>query len=225
MKAPVWVTMAIAFVLVFLIPIIFGQIMVAGLAKLHLSPRVAVTLVIAIIFGGLINIPFKRIVRTDEVEDHPFTYLGFHQMWPSRRRVRRETIIAVNLGGCIIPTGLALYELFHLAAFGPNMLLLVAAAAGANIYVCYLIARPVPQVGVVIPGLVPPLIAAALALLFGGEAASPFAFIVGIAGPLVGADLLHLREIEETAVGVASIGGAGTFDGIVLSGILAAYIA
>jgi hypothetical protein len=41
----------------------------------------------------------------------------------------------------------------------------------------------------------------------------------------VGADLLHLKEIEQSTVGMASIGGAGTFDGIVLSGIVAAYLA
>ena len=40
----------------------------------------------------------------------------------------------------------------------------------------------------------------------------------------VGADLLHLKEIEQSTVGMASIGGAGTFDGIVLSGIVAAYL-
>ena len=48
----------------------------------------------------------------------------------------------------------------------------------------------------------------------------PFAF-----GQLIGADLLHLRDIEKIATGIASIGGAGTFDGIVLSGIVAAYLA
>jgi uncharacterized membrane protein len=46
-----------------------------------------------------------------------------------------------------------------------------------------------------------------------------------VLGPLIGADLLHLRDIEKIATGIASIGGAGTFDGIVLSGIVAAYLA
>jgi len=40
-----------------------------------------------------------------------------------------------------------------------------------------------------------------------------------------GADLLYLREIKHSAVGMTSIGGAGTFDRIVLSGIVAAYLA
>ena len=69
-----------------------------------------------------------------------------------------------------------------------------------------------------------PAVAAILALIFAPSEA-PVAYVAGIAGPLIGADLLHLKEIEQSAVGVASIGGAGTFDGIVLSGIVAAYLA
>jgi uncharacterized membrane protein len=64
-----------------------------------------------------------------------------------------------------------------------------------------------------------------LALRFAASDAAPVAYIARVAGPLIGADLLHLREIEQSAVGTASIGGAGTFDGIVLSGIFAAYLA
>jgi uncharacterized membrane protein len=75
------------------------------------------------------------------------------------------------------------------------------------------------------PGLVPALIAAVLALLLAPDQAAPVAFVAGVAGPLIGADLLHLKDIEKSAVGIASIGGAGTFDGIVLSGIVAAYLA
>jgi hypothetical protein len=43
--------------------------------------------------------------------------------------------------------------------------------------------------------------------------------------PTSAADLLHLKGIEQSTVGMASIGGAGTFDGIVLSGIVAVYLA
>ena len=71
----------------------------------------------------------------------------------------------------------------------------------------------------------PAAVAAILALLVAPGDAAPVAYIAGVAGPLIGADLLHLKKIEESAVGMASIGGAGTFDGIVLSGIVAAYLA
>ena len=94
-----------------------------------------------------------------------------------------------------------------------------------NIAVCYFLARPVQGVGILLPGLVPAAVAAILALIFAPSEAAPVAYVAGVAGPLIGADLLHLKEIEQSAVGVASIGGAGTFDGIVLSGIVAAYLA
>jgi len=41
---------------------------------------------------------------------------------------------------------------------------------------------------------------------------------------LIGADLRHLHPRDISKL-IASIGGAGTFDGIVLSGIVAAYLA
>ncbi|HBP90739.1 MAG TPA: hypothetical protein DD706_23965, partial [Nitrospiraceae bacterium] len=71
----------------------------------------------------------------------------------------------------------------------------------------------------------PPLVAALTALLLAPDEAPSVAFIAGVLGPLLGADVLHMREIPNIATGMASIGGAGTFDGIVLSGILAAYLA
>jgi uncharacterized membrane protein len=46
-----------------------------------------------------------------------------------------------------------------------------------------------------------------------------------VLGPLIGADLLHRRDISTITTGIAGIGGAGTFDGIILSGIVAAYLA
>jgi uncharacterized membrane protein len=76
------------------------------------------------------------------------------------------------------------------------------------------------------PGFVPPLVSLGTALLLAPGEAPAVAFVAGVLGPLIGADLLHLRDVSKIATtGVASIGGAGTFDGIVLSGIMAAYLA
>jgi len=76
-----------------------------------------------------------------------------------------------------------------------------------------------------LPGLVPAIVAALTALLLARGQAPAVAFIAGVAGPLIGADLLHLKDLRENPVGMASIGGAGTFDGIVLSGVLATLLA
>jgi uncharacterized membrane protein len=94
-----------------------------------------------------------------------------------------------------------------------------------NIVVCYWTAKPVKGIGIAMPGLLPPMLATTSALLLVPDQAPPVAFVAGVLGPLIGADLLHHRDIEKIATGIASIGGAGTFDGIVLSGIVAAYLA
>jgi uncharacterized membrane protein len=225
MPFPIWLSMLASFLLVILLPFLFGEILVGGLGKLHISREAAVMLGIAIIAGGFINIPVRRIVHQHEVVVHPFAALGFGAMWPRVRRVYRETVIAVNVGGCVIPVLLALYELSRLAPAGQGVLTAAAAVVAANVVACYLTARPVPGVGIVMPGLLSAFLAAGLAMLFARGQAAPVAFIAGVVGPLIGADLLHLKDLSGKAVGMMSIGGAGTFDGIVLSGVVAAYLA
>ncbi|MGD0024633.1 MAG: DUF1614 domain-containing protein [Xanthobacteraceae bacterium] len=212
-------------VLVVLLPFLFGELMFASLSKLHLSPTMAFACVIAIFGGGLINIPVKSVVRDWDVIEDPLAIYGLAGFWPRLQRVRRTTIIAVNVGGCLIPAGLALYEIVYLAALSLSGLAAAAAGCIANVVVCYLVARPMAGIGIVMPGVVSPAVAIVLALLLAPDAAPPVAFIIGVIGPLVGADLLHLRDLEVGEIGIVSVGGAGTFDGIVLSGIVAAYLA
>jgi uncharacterized membrane protein len=218
-----WLSMLASLVLMVLFPFLFGEIMLGGLGRLHINPRAAVTLMVAIIAGGFINIPLKRITHQHHVIVHPFAAFGFAGRWPQLRRISRETVIAVNVGGCVIPVGLVLYELAHLAT-GKGALTAAAVASTVNAIVCYLAARPVPGVGIVMPGLLSAFVAAVFALIFAPGEAAPVAYVAGVVGPLVGADLLHLRDFSGKAVGTVSIGGAGTFDGIVLSGIVAAYL-
>jgi uncharacterized membrane protein len=90
-----------------------------------------------------------------------------------------------------------------------------------NIMLCYLLAKPVPQVGLTLPVFIPDLAAAVSALLLAPDMAASVAFCAGILGPVVEADILNLKQVSKTHVGMASIGGAGTFDCIVISGLLA----
>ncbi len=222
---PALPVLIVAVILVALLPFLFGEVMFASLSKLHLAPDIAIAGVVAIFVGGLINIPVKSVVRDFDVIEDPLAVFGLAGLWPQLRRVRRTTIIAVNVGGCLLPTALALYELVYLAAVSLPALTVAAAGGAANVVICYLVARPVAGVGIVMPAVVSPAVAAVVALLFASRAAPPVAFIIGVIGPLVGADLLHLRQFGASEAGVVSIGGAGTFDGIVLSGIVAAYLA
>jgi len=225
MRAPIWFSLLAALFLLIIFPLLFGEVMAHALVKLHLSPSTALALFVGIIVGGLINIPVRRIPRSDTIEAHPLAAFGVSERFPALRRARSETIVAINVGGCVIPTMLALYEIAWLATADPGLLWAAGIASIVNIAVCYAIARPIAGLGIAMPGLIPAIVAAALALVLAPEQAPAIAYIAGVTGPLIGADLMHLRDIERIAAGVLSIGGAGTFDGIVLSGIVAAYLA
>lgn len=222
---PAFAALLLFFALVLLSPLLFGNLMLASLGKLHLSPSTALALVFAMFIGGLINIPITKLRRSKDVSSNPLAIYGLSEFWPEMARTAPETIIAVNVGGCLIPVGLSLYEIVYLISSHPGVLAVGFAGCVVNVIVCYYLARPVKGIGIAMPALISPVISAFLALWLAGEAAPPVAFVIGVSGPLVGADLLHLKEIETVETGVASIGGAGTFDGIVLSGIIAAYLA
>lgn len=225
MIGPGCLPLVLFLILLLLLPVVFGQVLTTALLKLHLDAATSLGLALAIIVGSSINLPVKRIVHAEEVVVHPLAVFGLPWLWPSLRRVRRETVIAVNVGGCVVPTALAVYETAHVASEGWVVAgaLIVAVLISAG--VCYWIAKPVKGIGIAMPGLVPPLVAVTAAMVLAPEQRVPVAFVAGVLGPLIGADLLHLRDISRIATGVASIGGAGTFDGIVLSGIVAAYLA
>jgi uncharacterized membrane protein len=204
--------------------------MEAVLLKLQLPPSLAMWAVIGIFIGGLINIPIYRYPKDDGQLTELMAIYGLWGWTPRLHTVRRDTIIAINVGGCLIPLALAGWETLQVAGFDGGALLALAVVVVVNTAVCYLVARPVRGVGIVMPGFISPLVAVGLTwlLLMPAEydaVRTPVAFVGGILGPLLGADLLHLKDITRVSAGVLSIGGAGTFDGIVLSGILAALLA
>ena len=211
--------------LIFLIPLFLANAVMTALAKLGLSPFMSIVVAASIFIGGLVNIPVKRIERVGPHDYFPFGISQFGRFWPGRIAHRPYTVIAVNVGGCLIPCLLVLYELSQISAIGARMLALTALAAGVNILICYRLARPVRNVGIALPALIPALAAAASALVLAPDYAPPVAFTAGVLGPVVGADLLHLKDVTEVDTGIASIGGAGTFDGIVLSGLIATLLA
>lgn len=225
MKISSVLTLLLFLVLLAMLPFVFGQLFTSALMKLKLDPATALLVVIGIFAGSPVNIPVKRVPRTDSVLADPFAIFWLHGRWPQWRRVQRETVIAVNVGGCIIPVGLAAYEVAHLLIGGWWPFFGLLLAIFINTIVCYWMAQPIEGIGIAMPGLLPALIAAMSALLLVPDQAPPVAFVAGVLGPLIGADLLHLRDVSKIATGIASIGGAGTFDGIVLSGIVAAYLA
>lgn len=130
------------------------------------------------------------------------------------------TVIAVNVGGAVIPGLLSLYLLYrnHIWAAGAVATAIVAA-------VVYFLAYPVRGIGIAVPMIAPPVITAVTALIISRRFAAPLAYISGSLGTLIGADLLNLDKVQGLHAPIASIGGAGTFDGIFLIGVLAVLLA
>jgi uncharacterized membrane protein len=171
------------------------------------------------LLGSYMNIPVFQLPPEHVVSGGQVTFFGVTYIipvvenWPG-------TIIAVNLGGAVVPTLLSLYLVVK------QKLLWQGIVAVAVITACvHLMAYPVRGVGMAEPTFIPPLIAMAVALLLSRESAPALAYISGSLGTLIGVDLLNLGEIQGLGAPLASIGGASTFDGIFLTGILALLLA
>jgi uncharacterized membrane protein len=173
---------------------------------------------LTILLGSFINIPLKKIPQEDMVsEGRVVHFFGSTYVIPASKR--RVTILAVNIGGAVIPTLIAIYLLLktdlYLAAFGATFLMTAAT---------FKLARPMQGVGIVLPFFVPPVLAALISGLIAYSHAPVIAYISGTLGTLIGGDLLNLKKIRSLGAPVASIGGAGTFDGIFLTGILSVVL-
>jgi uncharacterized membrane protein len=136
-----------------------------------------------------------------------------------------STVVAVNLGGAVLPTVLSFYLLLREPA------MLVSGVMGVAIVsaVTHRFAQPLKGVGIAMPMFVAPLTAALTsylirALVAGDYDVSAVAYVSGTMGTLIGADLCNLGKLRQLGAPVASIGGAGTFDGIFLSGLIAALL-
>jgi len=198
----------------FLVSIFFFQVATLSFTKLGLSPQGAVLLFSLSLIGGIINIPISRRRYIIE-EGRPF-FFPFLFFYPPRVR---DQVIAINLGGAVIPVVFSLY----LAGRAPLLPTLIATAIVTVI--AKALARPMPGVGITLPAFIPPLVAAAMALFLTKDNAAPVAYVAGVLGTLIGADLLNLYRIRDLGAHVLSIGGAGVFDGIFLVGIVAALLA
>jgi uncharacterized membrane protein len=127
-----------------LFPFLLANVFLTALAKLGLGPTSSLVTALGIFLGGAINIPVTRVQQTEVVEYRPTRLLGLDRLLA--RPVKRQsfTIIAVNLGGCLVPTALAGYQITRLAVQAPSTLL----ALGVNVALCYYFATLVPQKGI-----------------------------------------------------------------------------
>ncbi len=203
----------------FLITLVQLDIITVALEKLGLSRDTAFLLLASTLVGSLINVPLFSI-KTREVGS------GFSQQEipayfrPPPMHPAGKTVIAANVGGCLIPVIFSIYLLARSALSAAEATIAVATVA----WVAYLFSRPIPGLGMAMPVLVAPVTAALVAVTLNYQLSAPLAYIGGTLGVLLGADVLRLRDVRTLGARAASIGGAGTFDGVFITGLLAVLL-
>lgn len=168
-----------------------------------------------IVFGSFINIPVYE--KEGKIVVKQYSFFGFIYAI----RERQKMIVAVNLGGCILPSILALKLLVDLP-FMPWMIAFLVSSL-----IIYHYAKPVAGLGIAVPMFIPPIVSVLMSYIVLTIFNLPLivlpkmAFSSGVLSALFGADIMHLKDLEKIGSGVVSIGGAGTFDGIFLTGVFA----
>lgn len=225
---------SLRFLLLLILIMIFGLgslfmgVIVSAFMKIGFSAEDALLILLLSLLGSGINIPLTTLKSNiPVVKDNYIKVFGISYRIPTRQMIRNETVLAINVGGAVIPVLISAYLLTQF----PSSLYLAGLGVAIVAIITYSVARPIRGVGIATPALVPPLTAVLAAVLLTSAVHIPgcpaepcrviIAYTGGVLGTLIGADLLNLGKIKNLGAPVASIGGAGTFDGIFLSGFIA----
>lgn len=208
-------------ILVFALWIMFSiqmELITLTFAKLGLSPQSALTLMLVSLAGSLINLPLFSLHGCQNPPQTEEEHKGF--LRPPELPFDGTTLVAVNVGGCLVPLFFSMH-LLQQSKLSPFTVLIAVCIVAA---VSYKLSRPIPGIGIGMPILVAPLTAAIVSIAIGEEHRATLAYISGSLGVLIGADIFRFKNIREMGTPLASIGGAGTFDGIFMSGLVAVLL-
>ncbi|HLA74920.1 MAG TPA: DUF1614 domain-containing protein [Gammaproteobacteria bacterium] len=200
----------------------FVQIGVLTIAfdKLGLSQSSAFLLLFSSLIGSVINLPLFTVAATPlNMETVPVQWRDLVRK--NQRAFKGKTLIAVNVGGGLIPALFSYYLIRYNALGLFDVLLAIAVVAGVS----RITSHPIAGLGITMPLFIAPISAALAAIMINPAQSAPLAYIGGTLGVLIGADLLRLGDIRKMGAPIAAIGGAGTFDGIFLSGLVAVLLA
>ena len=208
-----------AFLLLLVLLVLVFELRILGYAyrKIGVPPRYMFIVMLVSLLGSHVNIPLFEM-RVPPVAAAATGYGRAYVRPPTVAPDR--TVVAINVGGALVPMLLSIY-LFMKSRMRLRMVVGTAIVAA----IVHAVATIVPGVGIAVPMLLPPLAAAGVALLLAFRKAPPLAYVAGSMGALIGADLVNLPRIAQLGAPVVSIGGAGTFDGVFLTGIIAGLLA
>ena len=205
-----------AVLLVVVIVIIQIEVFSLVLSRLGLSPASASLLLVTTLFGSVLNLPLIRVTSSFHYDaQNPL----HHSLLPYQFKEGR-TLIAINVGGGLIPV---LFSTYLILTSGISLWAVILAVSVISA-ISFLFSRPIANLGIGMPLFVAPVSAAFTAMLLSKENAPALAYVCGSLGVVIGADLLRIKDIRKLNTPIASIGGAGTFDGIFMTGIIAVLL-
>ncbi|HTW64875.1 MAG TPA: DUF1614 domain-containing protein [Bryobacteraceae bacterium] len=210
--------LALAFLFFIVVALVELGLLKYAYERMGVPPRYVLAVLLFSLLGSAINIPVAELPPEQMVSGRTVDFFGMEYMVPVVQE-SPGTVIAVNVGGALIPVILSLYLLFKNRFFLRALIAVIIVA-----FVVHAAASPVRGVGISVPIFIPPIVAALAAMLLAWRRAAPLAYVAGSMGTLIGADLLNLNKIQGLGAPIASIGGAGTFDGVFLTGIIAVLL-
>ena len=209
----------LALLLVVFVVLVELRVLAYAYRKIGVRPRYVFGLMLLTLLGSHVNVPLYSLRVERLIPPHTVWHLGLPYEVPAAVHAG-TTLVAINVGGALIPALLSIYLLERTRMWGRMLIGVIVVSL-----VVHSLASIVPGVGIVVPIFVPPLVAAAVALVLAFRRAPPVAYVSGSMGALIGADILNLGRVAEMGAPVVSIGGAGTFDGVFLTGIIAGLLA
>lgn len=224
---PVQLVFFLTFIVILLIlPLFFLNVIALAFRKLGIPWFLAYLILWLSLIGSLVNIPVAEMKSEEEIVKVDYvSFLGIVYPVPYIEKVEKTITVALNLGGCIIPVVISSVILGEMVVHSQFLLLIKTIIATLIATIIFnKVARPVRGLGIVMPLFIPPLVSATLAILFAPENPTFVAYVCGTLGTLIGADILNLKKIKRLGASVVSIGGAGTFDGIFLTGVIAVLL-
>jgi len=205
--------------LIVLFVLIQVEIISYAYERIGMSAGAIFPLLLLSLLGSAINIPITHVRSGPRYSEQLVDFFGMRYVIPAFE-AQEDTIIAINVGGAIVPVCISLYLLIST----PGLILRSMLGITIVSLIAQRLARLVPGVGIAISLFIPPLIAAATGLILAPSHAAALAYIAGTLGCLIGADFLNLHRLAGLGTPIASIGGAGTFDGIFFTGIVAVLL-
>ncbi|HET6464769.1 MAG TPA: DUF1614 domain-containing protein [Nitrospiria bacterium] len=210
---------ALFFIIGFIIVLVEIGVLSYAYEKMGVGRQYVFGLLVFSLLGSYVNIPVAELPAKDVLSNQEISFFGMRYVIPLAEQ-RPRTMVAINLGGAVIPFFLTLYLLVKHGQYARGLIAVTVVTA-----IIHWLARPVRGMGIAVPIFIPPLAAATIAFALAPKSAPSLAYISGTLGTLIGADLLNLGRIQGLGAPIVSIGGAGTFDGIFMTGILAVLLA